>query len=129
MRFGVRIPDDVVFVLDEIGDLNANCLARGPRVRHLPGSVVRLSDLVHDRTGKITFRVWPEIMKSDEAIAAVFAHEVHEIETLRPYLEAGKMTIEGYFNETRPDNEGNVHYEAWDIADKMVEQMRKELAS
>lgn len=85
---GVDIPEDVSFWIDELGELGPDQTARGPRVDKPDGSIVYWSDLVHDRTGKVPFRVWDGILKSDEAIVAVFGHEMYELERLRPLLES-----------------------------------------
>jgi len=49
-RFGVHIPDDVAFFVDELGDLDEKNTARGPRVDKPVGEPVHWSDLVHDKT-------------------------------------------------------------------------------
>ncbi len=123
---GVDIADDLDFFLDELGELHADFTACGPRVDKLAGSIVHWSDLVHDRTGKVSFRIWPGILKSDEAIVAVLANEVYEIEQLRGILNEGKTTIEAFIGLTCPGNPGNLHDEAWVVADRVVERMRKE---
>src|SRR6266540_6312627 len=81
---GVPIPSDVEFFADELNELHKDRTACGPRVDKPAGSIVEWADLVHDRTGKVPFRFWSEILKSDEAIVAVFAHEMFELEKLRP---------------------------------------------
>ncbi len=124
-RAGVQIPDDVDFFVDEIGDLDEDTTARGPRVTKPAGSTVHWSDLVHDLTGKVPFRIRPDIMSSDEAIVAVLAHELHELERLRPLLQQGESSIENFIELTRPGNPGNLHDEAWDVADELVERMRR----
>ena len=83
-----------------------------------------LVGLVHDITHKVPFRIWPGILKSDEAIVAVLAHEMHEILTLRPFLERGEISIDDYVMHTEPGRPGNLHDEAWDVADRMVDKMR-----
>lgn len=125
-KHGVPIPDDVEFFEDELGELHKDRTACGPRVDKPTGSIVRWTDLVHDRTGRVPFRLWPEILKSDEAIVAVFAHEMFELEALRPLLREGKITIDDFIAHTRPDNPGNLHDQAWDRADELVERMRRE---
>jgi hypothetical protein len=124
-RFGVRIPEDVAFFVDELGDLDADTTARGPQVTKPAGGTVTWSDFVHDRTGKVPFRIRPDILESDEAIIAVFAHEMFELEKLRPILEEGKTSIEQFIELTRPGNPRNYHDEAWTIADEMVERFRE----
>lgn len=125
-QYGVRIPEDVEFFEDELGELDETFVACGPRVDKRDGSIVYWSDLVHGRTGKIPFRVWPGILSSDEAIVAVLAHEIHELEQLRSILKEGKTTIEHFIGLTCPGNPGNLHDEAWEVADRIVEKrMRK----
>lgn len=126
-RFGVRIPEDVDFFVDELGDLDANTTARGPQVTKPAGDTVSWSDLVHDKTGKVPFRIRPDIVKSDEAIVAVFAHEMFELEKLRPILKEGGTSIEQFIEFTRPGNPRNYHDEAWTVADSTVERMREQL--
>jgi hypothetical protein len=124
-KFGVQIPDDVEFFEDEENELPEHMTARGPKVTKLAGSIVSWSDLVNTLTGKVPFLVRPEILTSDEAIVGVFGHEMYELASLRGSLRKGKTTIEHYINHTRADNPGNLHDEAWDYADDLVERMRK----
>ena len=121
----MQIPDDVDFFVDELGDLDERTTARGPMVSKLAGTIVTWSDLAHDITGKVPFRIRPDILTGDEAIVAVIAHEMYELEMLRPLLRIG-ISIEQFGGHTRPGNPGNFHDEAWDLADVLVEQMRGE---
>jgi len=114
------------FFEDELNELNENRTACGPRVDKPAGTIVFWSDLVHDLTGRVPFRIWPRILNSDEAIVAVFAHEVFELEKLRPILEKGATRIEDFIALTRPGIPGNLHDQAWDHADRLVELMRQE---
>ena len=47
-----------------------------------------------------------------------------ELEQLRPLLERGRTTIEEFIALTCPGNPGNLHDEAWEVADRLVERMR-----
>ncbi|MBI3409597.1 MAG: hypothetical protein HY040_14750 [Planctomycetes bacterium] len=123
-QWGVAIPDDVNFFEDELKELHETFTACGPRVDKPAGSTVYWNDLVHDKTGKVPFRVWPGILGSDEAIVGVLAHEVFELEMLRPLLEQGVTMIEDFIAHTRPGNPGNLHDRAWDLADEIVQRMR-----
>jgi hypothetical protein len=123
-RWGVEIPDEVQFYLDEAGELNKELTARGPRVDKYSGERVYWSDLVHPVTKKIPFRIWPDILKSDEAIVAVIAHEMHELNSLRPYLEDWSLSIDDYIAQTEPGRPHNYHDEAWDVGDNFVDKMR-----
>jgi hypothetical protein len=77
-------------------------------------------------TGKVPFIVRPDVLQSDEAIVAVFAHEIHELQSIRELLRKhGEMSIESLGALTAFDNPGNLHDEAWDVADSLVERMRQ----
>ncbi len=123
-RFGVKIPADVDFFVDEWGELGGDITARGPQVTKPAGALVSWSDLVHDLTGKVPFRIRPDILESDDAIVAVFAHEMFELEKLRPLLQEGATSIDQFIEHTRPGNPGNYHDAAWEAADVLVERMR-----
>ena len=123
-KYGVLIPDDIQFHVDESGGLQKDLTARAPRVDKPSGERVYWSDLVHDRTHMVPIRIWPGILKSDEAIVAVLSHEMHETLTLRPFLERGDLSIDDYIMHTESARPGNLHDEAWDVADRMVDRMR-----
>jgi hypothetical protein len=123
----VAIPDDVEFFEDIEGDLDETITARGPAVTKYPGQDVRWSDLVHEQTFVVPFLIRSDILESDEAIIAVIAHEMYELERLREIFAAeGRMFLEHFYGHTRPGNPGNLHDEAWDFADSVIEQYRKE---
>lgn len=121
---GVDIPEDVSFWIDELGELGPDHTACGPRVDKPHGLVVHWNDIVHDKTGKVPFRIWKGILNSEEAIVAVFAHEMYELGRLRRLLMRGDVTIENFIAMTCPDNPGNLHDQAWDAADSLVAKMR-----
>ena len=123
-QFGVVIPDEVESYADDSIDPGANLLARSSRLLKQPGDRVYLSDLFEKRTGKITFRVWHEVLSSDEAIVAVLAHEMHELSALRLLLEAGDIDVVDLNMHTEPGRRGNLHDEAWDVADRKFDRMR-----
>lgn len=76
--------------------------------------------------GKVPFLIRPDILRSDEAIVAVIAHERYELECLRPMLMEGKTSIEQFVAHTCVGNPGNLHEQAWDVADRLVARMRGE---
>lgn len=124
-RNGVAIPDDVAFFVDEQGELGANITARAPIIRKPAGGEVRWSDLVNARTGRVPIIIRPDILESDEAIVAVFAHELHEIEGFRKIVgRRGSISIEEFIANHAWDNPGNLHDEGWTIADALVRRMR-----
>jgi hypothetical protein len=126
-RFGVLVLDDVAFFVDDFGLLDEQTTARGPRVTKPAGGTVYWSDLVHDVTGRVPFIIRRDILNSDEAIVAVLAHEMYELEAMRRELEKVGIPIEDFIERTRPGNPGNLHDRAWEIADAAVERMRQEV--
>jgi hypothetical protein len=122
--YGVVIPDDIEFHVDESGELHKDNTARAPRVDKPSGERVYWSDLMHDITFKVPFRIWSGVLSSDEAIVAVLAHEMHEINYLRPLLERGELSIDEFVLHTEPGRPGNLHDEAWDEGDLIVDKMR-----
>ena len=85
-RFGVSIPKDVAFFVDEYGCLDEHTTARGPKVTKPSGTLVVWSDMLNIND-QVPFIIRPDILESDEAIVAVFTHEMHELAELRPLLE------------------------------------------
>jgi hypothetical protein len=126
-RNGVQIPEDVAFFVDELGELGPTITARAPEVRKLAGDEVRWSDLVNHSTGKVPIIIRPDVLQSDEAIVAVFAHELHEIEGFRRIIRRrGSISIEEFIANHAWDNPGNLHDAGWEIADALVRRMRGE---
>ena len=68
--------------------------------------------------------------ESDEAILAVFSHEMFEINALRKRF-ALHQTIDGIkiVELIRSGNRGNLHDQAWDHADVLVQELRQERRS
>ena len=126
-RFGVQIPDDVDFFVDEFGYLDATTTARSSRLSpRTPETPVQWSDFVASATGKVPFLIRPDVLEIDEAIVAVIAHEMYELEELRPLLLEGKTSIKDIIWHSRPGVPGNLHDKAWDVADTFVERMKGE---
>lgn len=124
-RHGVVVPDDVQFWIDGSGVVGPEMMACGPLVRKKDWETVSWSDLVHDRTGKVPFRLWAGILKSDEAIVAVIGHEMYELQLARPFLMEGDVPIDAFIERTYPGIAGNWHDQAWNPADELVERMRR----
>lgn len=57
---------------------------------------------------------------------AVIAHEMHELNSLRRLFEeaGGQMRAGRLANLIREGVPGNLHDQAWDVADQLVTQMR-----
>jgi hypothetical protein len=111
--------------IDEIGELGPTITAPAPRVTKPVRGRVAWSDLVNDKTGKVPIIIRSDILESDEAIVAVFAHELFEIERFREVVRrSDAITIEVFIANHTPDNPGNFHDQAWDVADALVRRMR-----
>jgi hypothetical protein len=81
----------------------------------------------YNRFEQIPVRLNPEVLNSDEAIVAVMGHEMHELNSLRRLFEeaGGQMTAGRLHNLIREGVPGNLHDQAWDVADELVGKMRK----
>lgn len=66
--------------------------------------------------GKFVVRISPDTLRSDDAIVATIAHEVHEITGLRAAFEANADHVYSLINPRT----GTLHCEAWDVADELV---------
>jgi hypothetical protein len=137
-RNGVRIPDDVLFVESEPGELNGSLedmlarkemeTARGPAVTEHADGYIYWRDHYNSLTGKIPFRIHPEVLTGDECIVAVFEHEMTELAQLREVFMSSRrrrMLTTDYGLQVAPGLPGNFHDQAWDSADAAVSRMRK----
>jgi hypothetical protein len=66
------------------------------------------------------------VFLSDESIVAHLAHELHEVRGLKEaFAEAGGWMRARDFDELiRAGKKGNLHDQAWDEANRLVEAMR-----
>jgi hypothetical protein len=124
-----------VFFEAEPGHLKgslARMAAEGMETAMGPGVVEQLDGYVYwrehyNRFGKIPFQIHPDVLTSDEAIVAVFAHEMSELSQLREVFisSKGRMDAMDYAAQVATDRLGNFHDKAWDKADEAVLSMRK----
>ncbi len=137
-KHGVQIPDDVVFFGAEPGELEGSWqdlftrwgmeTARGPALVEHPDGYMYWNDH-YNAFGKIPFRVHPEVLMSDEAIVAVFQHEMFELSELRRVFfssDKRRMSATDYGLQVAPGYRNNFHDQAWDAADAAVLRMRKD---
>ncbi len=134
---GVEIPEDVVFFEADLGELKGSLrgffsgqrweTARGPMAPlHDDGRIYWEDHFNKD--GRIPFQVHSDVLTSDEAIVAVFQHEMYELSLIREVfieLVGGSMDGSDYGIQTAAGRPGNFHDQAWDEADKIVRQMRR----
>jgi hypothetical protein len=69
-------------------------------------------------------RLRPDVLMSDEAIVAVLAHEMHEINHLRARLEDGESMSAAAYLALVNGKSGALHLEAWRVALTFVDRMR-----
>jgi hypothetical protein len=136
-KYGVEIPDDVIFVEADPGELVGSMRwlrsgksfesAKGPRVTEHTDQRIHWRDH-YNRDGKIPFLINPDILTSDEAIVAVFQHEICELLMLRRvfiHSPDQSMSATDYGIQVSTGRTGNYHDQAWDEADKIVSRMRR----
>jgi hypothetical protein len=136
-KHGVQIPDDVIFFEAESGVLEGSWedlftprgmeTARGPAMREYPDGYIYWDDH-YNIAGKIPFLIHPDVLTSDEAIIAVFHHEMFELAELREGFFSGakrRMDATDYGLQVAAGHRGNFHDQAWEAADDAVLRMRK----
>jgi hypothetical protein len=82
----------------------------------------------YNKDGRIPFRVHSDVLTSDEAIVAVFRHEMYELSLIMEvFTQSANESMDGadYGIQTSAGFPGNFHDLAWDEADKAVRQMRR----
>jgi hypothetical protein len=80
-----------------------------------------------DKDGYVNVFVRNSVLDSDEAIVAILHHETHEIEALRDiFAKNASMSARDYFKLTNDSTPGNLHWEAVDIGDQAVWQLRQD---
>ena len=77
--------------------------------------------------GNLDVFVRNSVLDSDEGIVAVLHHETHEVEALRDIFgKRVSLPTREYSRLINDSNPGNLHWEAVDIGDQAVWQMRQD---
>jgi hypothetical protein len=80
---------------------------------------------MQNRFGRVPVRVRPEVFQSDERIVAILGHEMHELNGLRSIMDQrGQISGAELRRLIMEGNPGNLHDQAWDVADDLVARMR-----
>jgi hypothetical protein len=123
---GVHIPEDIHLVAVDSKRLPKDTFAKYfEKASH--SATLRVSwDEFYNRLDKIPVQLSRDILGSDEAIVAVIAHEMHELNALRALFEerGGSIPAGELRNLIVAGRPGNLHDHAWDVADQLVAQMR-----
>jgi hypothetical protein len=127
-RNGVEVPDDILLRKVSGKYLPDNAYAKyfGADTND-PNKFVRWEDFYNKDLDQLLVRIEQSVFQSDEAIVAVLGHEMHELNNLRYLFEAsgGAMTYRRLHYLISPGIKGNLHDQAWDVADRLVAEMRK----
>lgn len=128
-KYGVEIPDDILVKTVGAKFLPPNTRASYFRKRGVdPTERVTWDDFYGKGLDEILVRVDATAFESDEAIVALLAHEMHELNSLRRIFEesGGSMTLKRLHGLIADGIKGNLHDQAWDVADATVARMRRE---
>jgi hypothetical protein len=89
-----------------------------------PNAIIRLDEVFPGGRASITMH--RSVFLSDESIVAHLAHELHEVQGLKEaFAEAGGwMRARDLKELIRAGKQGNLHDQAWDEANRLVEAMR-----
>jgi hypothetical protein len=124
---GVEMPDDILLRKVSGKFLPNNTYADYFRVTsNDPGKIIRWEDFYNKDLDQLLVRVEQSMFESDEAIVAILGHELHELNILRRLFEesGGTMTYRQLHYLINPGIKGNLHDQAWDLADQLVYAMR-----
>lgn len=125
LEHGVEIPHDIqIFAVDAKWlppDSYAQYLGRD----FVPGRRAGWEEF-YNRYESIAVKISKEILDSDEAIVAVIAHEMHELNGLRKlFNQRETIPVEELGRLINPGHKGNLHDQAWTVADQLVVKMRR----
>jgi len=126
-QHGVLIPDDIRFVAVKAEWLPPKAFAEYLN-REFPSPDVRIEwEDLYTRFDDIAVKMSKDVLSSDEAIVAIISHEMHELNGLRDLFAAngGAMTAGELHRLIHPGRKGNLHDQAWDVADAHVRKMRQ----
>ena len=122
---GVEIPADIQIFAVQGKWLPPDSYAQYLGRDFLPGQRISWSQF-YNKYDNIAVKVSKDILDSDEAIVAVMAHEMHELNGLRKIFEEREtLPAEELGRLINPGHKGNLHDQAWDVADHVVARMRK----
>ena len=133
-RYGVYIADDVKinFLDDAIYERSFDGYGDSfASYGHI--SVVNMNQQVTfksaltNKDGNVDIFVRRSVLDSDEAIVAVLHHETHEVEALRDvFSKKVSVSAREYSRLINDSTPGNLHWEAVDIGDQAVWQLRRD---
>jgi hypothetical protein len=123
---GIQIPEwvDLIPVPDK---MIKRAFAEYATIGEKSGTeMISLRSLKNAKTGKVPVRVQESVLASDEAILAVFGHEMHEVNALHAILQERGAIPVGELHQLINSETGILHLEAVKVGDKLVLQLRGE---
>lgn len=125
-KWGVEIPEDIRFVVARDGYLKPDTFAEYMSRVFKPGDRVSWEDFLNIHE-EVAVKIRGDVLASDEAAVAVIAHEMHELNGLRAIFEEREtISAEELSRLISPGRKGNLHDQAWTIADDVVRAIRGE---
>ena len=110
-----------------VDDLPDQVFASYTGLQGPPDKLYKWNDIVHDITEKVPVRINKNILNSDEAIIATLQHESYELEALQDIMQSKGMITQRELGSLIDLNYGGeLHNEAWDVADKLILKLRGE---
>lgn len=123
-RWGVEIDDEIAFTAWDPASLPKNTHAEYFCQTLTGGVRIPWKKFLNARA-ELPVKISRDILSSDEAIVAVIAHEMHEINGLMRLFESREtIPAEEIYRLIKPGIKGNLHDQAWDVADEVVTRMR-----
>ncbi len=127
-RHGVVIPDDILIRKVKGKYMPDRTFAQYYSHRGTdPNKRVSWQDFYDKDLDELLVRIDDAVFQSDEAIVAIMAHEMHELNNLRRLFAetGGSMSVRRLHYLINPGIKGNLHDQAWDVADQIVTSMRR----
>jgi hypothetical protein len=127
-KHGVEIPDDIL-----VRKISGKFMRKDTYAQYLyrtgqdPHKTITWEEFYDRDLDHLLVRIEESVFHSDEAIVAIIGHEMHELNHLRRLFKAsgGTMTYRRLHYLINPGIKGNLHDQAWEVADQLVETMRK----
>lgn len=123
-KHGIQIPEEVDLI-PVPDNMVQGAYAEYAQLGKMGGAEkVSLKTLTHKQTGKIPVRIQESVLASDEAILAVFGHEMHEINSLLTLLRVRGSIPAGEMYNLINGQYGTLHLEAVKVGDGLVLELR-----
>jgi len=128
---GVHVPDWVRFFIVENDDVD---LIADPAVhaqylslRESPATRILWPRLLSSKTGRVPVKVRRRALDGEEWALAIFGHELFELNALYALFSngSGSMTFATLARHIDPAGSANLHTQAWDEADRLVNEWRR----